>query len=367
MRRTLGLATVAVLAAGTVGVQAGDRQRAGRPHAGDGGRRHRGAPAAPRARRATPTGQAFRVTDTITDRRRQHARADAAHPRRRPGARRRPRRPPRRRRPAGEGVSQTLAAPLRVAHRRRGRDRRPRPRRAPWRPAAATRAHLGLRGRRRPAPRRRRRPGPRRAWRGRSSPAAPRQDGTPSRLATYVDARTGKVMRREEQIETVDGQGQTLYSGTVPLSVTQSGSTYQLKDADPRQHLHDRHEQQVGLATSARSSASAARRARCSPARPRRSATAPTATGPRRRRRAVRQQRDVGLLQGRRTAATASSATARGSYNRVHYGNGYVNAFWDGTKMTYGDGDGDQLRPAGLARRGRPRDDATASPRTPPA
>ena len=28
------------------------------------------------------------------------------------------------------------------------------------------------------------------------------------------------------------------------------------------------------------------------------------------------------------------------SFNRVHYGNGYVNAFWDGTKMTYGDGDG---------------------------
>ncbi len=55
-----------------------------------------------------------------------------------------------------------------------------------------------------------------------------------------------------------------------------------------------------------------------------------------------------------------------GSYNRVHYGQNYVNAFWDGTKMTYGDGDGVELRPAGLPRRGRPRDDATASPRTPP-
>jgi Zn-dependent metalloprotease len=29
-----------------------------------------------------------------------------------------------------------------------------------------------------------------------------------------------------------------------------------------------------------------------------------------------------------------------GSFNRVHYGQNYVNAFWDGTKMTYGDGDG---------------------------
>ncbi|WP_343050506.1 M4 family metallopeptidase [Nocardioides ungokensis] len=34
-----------------------------------------------------------------------------------------------------------------------------------------------------------------------------------------------------------------------------------------------------------------------------------------------------------------------GSYNRVHYGSGYVNAFWDGTKMTYGDGDGTSYGP----------------------
>jgi Zn-dependent metalloprotease len=54
-----------------------------------------------------------------------------------------------------------------------------------------------------------------------------------------------------------------------------------------------------------------------------------------------------------------------GSYNRTHYGSNYVNAFWDGTKMTYGDGDGRRLRPAvsldvaGTRCR-------TASPRTPP-
>ena len=34
-----------------------------------------------------------------------------------------------------------------------------------------------------------------------------------------------------------------------------------------------------------------------------------------------------------------------GSYNRVHYGANYVNAFWDGTKMTYGDGDGTNFGP----------------------
>ena len=29
-----------------------------------------------------------------------------------------------------------------------------------------------------------------------------------------------------------------------------------------------------------------------------------------------------------------------GARSRVHYGNDYVNAFWDGTQMTYGDGAG---------------------------
>jgi Zn-dependent metalloprotease len=37
--------------------------------------------------------------------------------------------------------------------------------------------------------------------------------------------------------------------------------------------------------------------------------------------------------------------TGAGSYNRVHYGSNYVNAFWDGTKMTYGDGDGTNYGP----------------------
>ena len=32
----------------------------------------------------------------------------------------------------------------------------------------------------------------------------------------------------------------------------------------------------------------------------------------------------------------------RGVPSKVHYGNGYVNAFWDGSSMTYGDGQGNQ-------------------------
>src|SRR6476661_5561738 len=67
MRRTWGLATAAVLAAGTFGVQAGDAsaQTATTPRPGAAAitalQQH------PGAARAT-AGQAFRVTDTITDR-----------------------------------------------------------------------------------------------------------------------------------------------------------------------------------------------------------------------------------------------------------------------------------------------------------
>ena len=36
-------------------------------------------------------------------------------------------------------------------------------------------------------------------------------DGTPSRLATFVDARTGSVLRTEQQIENVGGSGAEMY------------------------------------------------------------------------------------------------------------------------------------------------------------
>ena len=35
----------------------------------------------------------------------------------------------------------------------------------------------------------------------------------------------------------------------------------------------------------------------------------------------------------------------RGVKSRVHYGNKYVNAFWDGSQMTYGDGNGTEFGP----------------------
>ncbi|RYB95471.1 M4 family peptidase [Nocardioides oleivorans] len=169
-------------------------------------------------------------------------------------------------------------------------------------------------------------------------------DGTPSRLATYVDARTGLVIRSEQQIVNVDGHGETLYSGDVPLQVSGSGSSYTLKDAT-----------RGGTYTTDMKNAEDSVLCQilqmgCSAGTTFTSTSTTFGDG----------------TTGNRASAAADAqygsnetwdyfqdthgrdgiwGDGRGSFNRVHYGNGYVNAFWDGSKMTYGDGDGVDFGP----------------------
>ena len=171
------------------------------------------------------------------------------------------------------------------------------------------------------------------------------EDGTPSRLATYVDATTGKLLWREQQIQTVDGSGQTLYSGTVPLSVTTSGTTYQLRNDGVRGNTYT-----TDMNNKSDSYTCQVFGINCA------TGTLITSTSP---------------TFGNGTTSNRASAGAdaqygsnvtwdyykstfgrngifgngAGSYNRVHYGNRYVNAFWDGSRMTYGDGDGSNYGP----------------------
>ena len=165
------------------------------------------------------------------------------------------------------------------------------------------------------------------------------KDGTPSRLASYVDARTGALLRTEQQIQTADGSGQSLYGGTVPLTTTAVSGGFQLKDATRgNTYTTDMNNQSDSMVCQLFGSSCA---------------TGTIFT-------------DADNLWGTGTTASRQSAAVdaqygtdvtwdyykavhgrngifgdgSGSFNRVHYGNGYVNAFWDGTKMTYGDGDG---------------------------
>ena len=86
---------------------------------------------------------------------------------------------------------------------------------------------------------------PRLAWE--VSTAGRQQDGTPSRLLSYVDAATGKVLRREEQIHTTEGSGQSLYSGTVSIQVAPAGSGYTLTDPAHGNGSHRRRTEQDRL------------------------------------------------------------------------------------------------------------------------
>lgn len=338
MRRISGIATVAVLALTTVGLQAGGSQAA--PPA-----RSSSTPAAVAALLEHPhaalasSGTNFRVVGTVTDPDgEKHTRLDRSYRGlpvlggdlvvHRGGA-------------AGwQGVSQTLDAPLRLST-------------TPTLSAAAatTRALAKapatrtIRGAKEQSSRLvvdARTATPRLAWE--VVTGGTQADGTPSRLATYVDATTGRVISREQQIETVEGSGQSLYSGTVPLQLTQSGSAYQLKDpTHGNTYTTDMNNAEDGVLCQLFGSG-------CK--------TGTLFTSP-----------DTSFGNGSTSSRESAAVDAQygtdmtwdfykttfgrngifgdgtGSYNRTHYGQNYVNAFWDGTKMTYGDGDGTSYGP----------------------
>jgi Zn-dependent metalloprotease len=171
-------------------------------------------------------------------------------------------------------------------------------------------------------------------WAGQGSPRLAwdvvtegvRADQTPSRLHTVVDANTGAVITSWDEI--VTGTGNSMYSGTVTLNTIQSGSSWLLKDS------HTNYTTDLNGSTSS------------------------TAAGT--------QFTDADNIWGDGTASNRQTAgvdaeygaektydyynnvlgragiwnTGAGARSRVHYGNAYVNAFWDGTQMTYGDGSG---------------------------
>ena len=152
------------------------------------------------------------------------------------------------------------------------------------------------------------------------------------------------MIRREEHIQTVEGSGQTLYSGTVPLQLTQSGSTYQLKDPTRgNTYTTDMNNAEDSLLCQIFGSG-------CKTGTLFTSSTTTFGNGTTSNRASAAADAQYGtnvtwdyykFVHGR----NGIFGTGAGSFNRVHYGNGYVNAFWDGTKMTYGDGDGVEFGP----------------------
>ena len=153
-----------------------------------------------------------------------------------------------------------------------------------------------------------------------------RASQTPSRLKTWVDARTGTVLDSAETIE--EGTGNTQYSGTVTLDTTGRPADLCSCATPSDNFTTDLNGATTGTGTDVhRRRRHLGHRLARAAARP----PPPTPSG-----------------APRRPATTTRHVHGRagiwnngaGARSRVHYGNAYVNAFWDGTQMTYGDGAG---------------------------
>jgi Zn-dependent metalloprotease len=156
-------------------------------------------------------------------------------------------------------------------------------------------------------------------------------DGTPSRLHVVTDAVTGEKLHESEDIKT--GTGKSLYSGTVTLGTTLSGSTYQLTDGTRGSHKT----YNLARATSGTGTLFTDADDTWGTGTASSSSTDQTAA--------------VDAAYGAQVTwdfykntfnRSGIENNGQGAYSRVHYGSAYVNAFWDDSCfcMTYGDGSG---------------------------
>jgi Zn-dependent metalloprotease len=154
-----------------------------------------------------------------------------------------------------------------------------------------------------------------------------RADQTPSRMHVVIDARNGRTLTRWDEVVTADtGTGHSIYSGTVGLGTTSSGSGYQLKDGNRGgNYTTNLNHAETGTGTLFTDSDNTwGNGSQSDPA----SAAVDAHYG-------AAMTWDYYLNRhGRRGIFD----NGQGVPSRVHYGNGYQNAFWDGQQMTYGDG-----------------------------
>ncbi|GGX60640.1 M4 family metallopeptidase [Streptomyces anandii] len=169
--------------------------------------------------------------------------------------------------------------------------------------------------------------------------------GNPVARTVLTDARTGAQIDAWDSIETATGDGKSLYSGTVALETTQSGSTYQLKDPT-------RGNTYTGDAANKTDLCFFGICFQRAPATLFTDADNHWGTGTTADRSSAAVDAQYGTnetwdyyryVHGR----NGIGGDGKGSYNRVHYGSKYNNAFWDDSCfcMTYGDGDGTTFGP----------------------
>jgi Zn-dependent metalloprotease len=157
-------------------------------------------------------------------------------------------------------------------------------------------------------------------------------DGTPNELHVITDAATGEKLYEYQGIET--GTGKSLYSGTVTLNTTLSGSTYNLTDGTRGGHktYNKAHASTSSAGTLFTDADDVWGTGAASSSTTDQTAAVDAAYG-------AQKTWDFYKSTFNRSGIKNNGVAA---YSRVHYGNAYVNAFWDDSCfcMTYGDGSG---------------------------
>jgi Zn-dependent metalloprotease len=181
-----------------------------------------------------------------------------------------------------------------------------------------------------------------------------RADRTPSRLHVFVDARSGKVLRTSDEVDTfaapadtaraararkataapaaagpaVAVNGRSLYSGQVSIDVTQSGGGYSMQDpSHGNGYTTDLNHATGGSGTVYTSATGTFGNGTTGD---------PASAGVDAHYGAAETYVYYKNVQGR----AGIFGNGQGVPSYTHYGNSYVNAFWDGSSMTYGDGQG---------------------------
>ena len=175
----------------------------------------------------------------------------------------------------------------------------------------------------------------------------PRLDGTEKTAApvVFIDAHTGEKVFEHDNLKT--GSGNSLYSGTVTIDTSSSGSTFYMEDLTRRMGTFNMNN------TGSTTTGTGGTQSRYSGTDDVWSATAERAGvdahyGARWTYDYYKNVHGRNGINGSNGPGTTTAAANSGISlvsSRVHFGSGYNNAFWYQSKMSYGDGNGTSFSP----------------------